>query len=174
MAKFYVYTLAYPVTVPFARAVFYVGKGQGKRVKAHETEAKSLCGCRKCEVIRHIWGVGAQVLREIIYETDDESEALRVEQEAINGTYASPYLVNLQHNPIETHLPIITPKQQTPVYAMSEGDMGALVSGMSMEDITSICDEFLGPLATGDPSADRDMYSLIWDVGKDVPSGKDK
>lgn len=138
---YYVYTLAHPPTVPFANIVFYVGKGQGKRVDAHEMEARGMCQCKKCEVIRHIWGVGGQVQKTIIYETDDESEALAFEQQAISFTYASSHLVNVNHNHLAAMLNATPHTETTPMPDLKEGDMAAFVSGMSVEEINRIFDE---------------------------------
>jgi hypothetical protein len=45
--KYYVYTLTYS-----DEKVFYVGKGVGQRIVAHEREAKTGCACDKCKAIR--------------------------------------------------------------------------------------------------------------------------
>jgi hypothetical protein len=76
--RFYVYILARP-----NGKVFYVGKGQGKRVFGHEREAKSACPCHKCRVIRKIWREGGEVQRSIVFTTDDEHAALAYEREQI-------------------------------------------------------------------------------------------
>ncbi len=41
----------------------------------------------KCRVIREIWADGGQVKREIVFETDDESEAFAYEWALINMVY---------------------------------------------------------------------------------------
>jgi hypothetical protein len=76
--RFYVYVLARPSGEPF-----YVGKGKGPRVFAHEWEAKRGCDCRKCRTIRKIWKVGGEVARYIMLETDNEQDALDYERELI-------------------------------------------------------------------------------------------
>lgn len=73
---FYVYILARPNRKPF-----YVGKGKGPRVFAHEDEAKRGCSCPKCKVIRSIWSKGGEVQRYIVYTTTDSADALRYEAE---------------------------------------------------------------------------------------------
>jgi hypothetical protein len=75
---YYVYLLIRP-----DGRVFYVGKGTGKRVHGHEREARTGCACHKCCVIRKIWKNGGQVIRNIIFETHKEEEALQREAELI-------------------------------------------------------------------------------------------
>lgn len=72
---FYVYTL----TDPRDGAVFYVGKGSGRRIEAHEAEARKGGHSRKCDRIRDIWSSGAEVRRDVVSRHDDENEALDAE-----------------------------------------------------------------------------------------------
>lgn len=76
--RFYVYTLAEEPEL-----VFYVGKGQGRRVNAHELEARGACPCVKCKRIRRIWKSGGVVVRSIVFETDNEDDALQYERDLI-------------------------------------------------------------------------------------------
>lgn len=78
--KFYVYILVDPRT----DVVFYTGKGCGSRIKAHETEARSKCSCYKCNKIRKIWSVGLEVVRQIVFTTNNEQEAYDYEAWLIN------------------------------------------------------------------------------------------
>lgn len=71
---FYVYLLLRPNGKPF-----YVGKGIGNRIGFHENEARKDHDCHKCRVIRKIWRSGGEVGREIIFRTDNEDEAYRIE-----------------------------------------------------------------------------------------------
>lgn len=90
--QFYVYTLAYP-----DGKVFYVGKGQGNRINQHEHEArtgKDITNKHKVGVIRKIWAGGGEVVKEKIYETYDEQEALEVEQ-ALIASIGRSNLTNL-------------------------------------------------------------------------------
>lgn len=82
MPKFYVYTLSYPPEM--GGHVFYVGKGKGKRMDEHETEAARIkaSGC-KVDAIRMIWAAGYQVVKAKVCETDDEDEALRTEYDLL-------------------------------------------------------------------------------------------
>ncbi len=64
-------------------AVFYVGKGRGKRIEAHEAQARKGEGSDKCDRIREIWAAGSKVIRqEIAYFADEQAaydfEALRI------------------------------------------------------------------------------------------------
>lgn len=86
--KYYVYTLGWP-----SGLVFYVGKGKGKRIADHEKEALRGHDCPKCELIRSIWRSGGTVQRAIVFETDDEQEALAYEMDLINA-YGPDQLVN--------------------------------------------------------------------------------
>jgi hypothetical protein len=90
--KYYVYTLAYP-----DEQIFYVGKGQGKRVHHHEAEARTGCSCNKCQTIRQVWKNGEQVLKSIVFETCKEQEALEQEEQLINQHDGS-LLVNIISN----------------------------------------------------------------------------
>lgn len=90
--QYYVYTLAYS-----DGQVFYVGKGQGRRVYQHETEARSGCNCSKCQIIRKIWASGMQVLKNIIFETNEEQKALEQEAQLINQ-YDGSLLANILSN----------------------------------------------------------------------------
>lgn len=76
--RFYVYVLARPDGSPF-----YVGKGQGRRLLDHESEARSGHGCHKCRIIRKIWKSGGEVQRYLVLETGNEREALDFEIETI-------------------------------------------------------------------------------------------
>lgn len=76
---FYVYALVDPRD----DAVFYVGKGKGNRVSAHEAEARrgwTFQNPRKTERIREIWNAGQQVGRTILAEGLTEAAAFRKER----------------------------------------------------------------------------------------------
>lgn len=89
--RFYVYTLAYP-----DGKVFYVGHGQGDRMHKHEYEARSgkTSNPHKVAVIRKIWAGGGEVVKEKVFETDDEREAIEMEIEWI-AYIGRPNLTNL-------------------------------------------------------------------------------
>ena len=76
---FYVYTLSDPLT----KSVFYVGKGKGGRIQAHEREAEKGVHSAKCERIREIWAAGLQVQRAVVSRHDDENDALQAEFDLI-------------------------------------------------------------------------------------------
>jgi hypothetical protein len=75
---FYVYILSRPDLRPF-----YVGKGTGPRIVRHEEEARRACECRKCRTIRKIWREGGEVVRQIVFTTDNEITAFQVEARLI-------------------------------------------------------------------------------------------
>lgn len=74
----YVYVLSRPDGRPF-----YVGKGRGRRMFDHDAEARSGCPCHKCRVIRKIWRQGAEIQREVVFESDSHAIALGREIELI-------------------------------------------------------------------------------------------
>ena len=76
--RYYVYILARPNGKPF-----YVGKGQGARVFAHDNEARLGHKCHKCNVIRKIWRNGGEYQRYIVFTTDVERDAHDYEKELI-------------------------------------------------------------------------------------------
>ncbi|HEU5226940.1 MAG TPA: GIY-YIG nuclease family protein [Ktedonobacteraceae bacterium] len=71
----YVYTLAYPESM--GGQIFYVGRGTGHRINAHEREARKgeTCNPRKVDIIRAIWNHGEQVVRNKVafFDTDEEA-----------------------------------------------------------------------------------------------------
>jgi DNA-binding XRE family transcriptional regulator len=93
---YYVYTLSYPSTHPYAGKVFYVGKGTRSRMFEHEDEAAAGKQSRKCNVIREIWSRGEQVQKTIVYQTQVECDALIYEWVLINMVYGSGNLTNVQ------------------------------------------------------------------------------
>lgn len=76
--RFYVYILLRPDA-----SVFYVGKGQRRRVRDHENEARRGHRCHKCYTIRRIWAEGGQIEKQVIFRTDVEADALAFEQATI-------------------------------------------------------------------------------------------
>ena len=74
-SSFYVYVLARP-----NNKVFYVGKGKGYRINAHEGYATRGCTCHKCNIIRKIWRNGGEVQRYIVFTTESENEAFEYER----------------------------------------------------------------------------------------------
>ena len=91
-SRWYVYELIDPRD----QAVFYVGKGTGKRVDAHEAEAASqsqVCS-RKLNRIRDIWQSGASVQKRKVAFFWDEQAAYDHETEVIAG-YGLAALTNV-------------------------------------------------------------------------------
>jgi hypothetical protein len=78
--SFYVYELR----DPRSDDVFYVGKGKGNRIHAHEKEAERGVQSPKCNVIRDIWASGLQVEKNVIARFHDEAEAYAAEKAIID------------------------------------------------------------------------------------------
>ena len=60
-------------------SVFYVGKGKGYRIDAHEQETRRGGTSHKCNIIRKIWTEGGQVIKHIVAYFDNEDDAYRLE-----------------------------------------------------------------------------------------------
>lgn len=75
---YYVYNLIDPRD----DSIFYVGKGKGNRIAAHEDEAVRGSRSRKCHRIREIWHAGFSVIRKRvqIFETEDEAYSCEADQ----------------------------------------------------------------------------------------------
>lgn len=106
MAKFYVYTLAYPEQM--GGAVFYVGKGTGGRMHTHEVYAANGETGPRADAIRAIWDAGYQIVKAKVYQTDDEQAAFDEEARLIAAHCLSP-LTN-QKKLVKPALPL-TPEQ---------------------------------------------------------------
>lgn len=78
MKRYYVYTL----TDPRDGAVFYVGKGCGSRINAHEREANTV-DSPKCRRIRDIWAAGQSVAKSKIAYFASERAAYAYEARLI-------------------------------------------------------------------------------------------
>lgn len=87
--KHYVYTLARP-----DGRVFYVGKGVRGRIHKHEWAAKNGEQSHKANIIRKIWAEGGQVVKQKVFESDNEQEALAEEVRLI-AYYGRENLANL-------------------------------------------------------------------------------
>jgi hypothetical protein len=77
-SRFYVYVYAYP-----DGRVFYIGKGTGDRIGAHEAEARAGVQSEKCEIIREIWARGQEVTKVKLAFFDNEIAALKYEASLI-------------------------------------------------------------------------------------------
>lgn len=79
--RFYVYALIDPRN----REVFYIGKGTGARVAAHEAATKSGAekNLAKAKRIKEIWAAGCAVERRILGRSNDEQRAFRWENRLI-------------------------------------------------------------------------------------------
>lgn len=76
---YYVYALIDPRT----DAPFYIGKGKGRRINAHELEAQNGGESQKCRVIREINEAGLQVKKVKIAEFAREASAYKRERQEI-------------------------------------------------------------------------------------------
>jgi len=85
--KWYIYQLIDPRN----DEVFYIGKGAGKRIKAHEKETRRGVCSKKTNKIKEIWLDNLEVKRQIIAYCNDEKYAYEVESDWINST---PNLTN--------------------------------------------------------------------------------
>lgn len=80
-AKWYVYELLDPRD----DSVFYVGKGSGNRIFAHEQEARKGVCSYKCNKIRHLWSLNLEIKRQYVAWFWDEKAAYEHESERINS-----------------------------------------------------------------------------------------
>lgn len=78
--RFYVYELV----DPRSGTVFYVGKGQGKRVDAHELQARAGKRSKKCNLIREIEAAGLFIEKRKVATFEEESEAYLAEAELVD------------------------------------------------------------------------------------------
>jgi len=79
-------------------AIFYVGKGQGDRIHAHELEAMGLlesCNLYKVAAIKAIWAKGEQAVKEVVAYFDNEIDAYMYEWALINMTCYAEQLTNI-------------------------------------------------------------------------------
>ena len=79
MAAYYVYELSDPRD----GSVFYVGKGKGNRIDAHEREARTGRVSRKCAHIREIECAGLKIGKAVIATFASEQDAFDFEAETI-------------------------------------------------------------------------------------------
>lgn len=73
----------YELVDPRSGEPFYIGKGKGSRIDAHEREAKKGTHSRKCDRIREIWADKLQVEKNILQRFTDEAEAYATEKAII-------------------------------------------------------------------------------------------
>ena len=85
--KWYLYQLIDPRD----HTVFYIGKGTGKRIHAHEKEARNGVCSDKCNKIKDIWADNLQIEKKIIAYFNDEKYAYQTEADWIRNT---PNLTN--------------------------------------------------------------------------------
>lgn len=77
--EYYVYQLIDPRT----HKPFYVGKGKGERMYAHEKEAEGKSRHPKCKLIREIKSLGYVIEYKIVKRFDSEEEAYLYEAQVI-------------------------------------------------------------------------------------------
>jgi hypothetical protein len=136
--KWYVYQLIDPRN----DEVFYIGKGTGNRIKAHEKETRRGVCSKKTNRIKEIWLDDLQVKRQIIAYCNDEKYAYQVESDWINST---PNLTN--RFPARQGLPFaqyrhremfnaVMSKMGEFAYWYKHSNGGALKSNLSVPDCT--------------------------------------
>jgi hypothetical protein len=91
MARYYVYELI----DPRCGGVFYIGKGQGRRIDAHEADARKGKQSRKCDVIREIWAEGLSVTKRIVDRFSSDTEAYAFEAKHV-AAVGREYLTNMR------------------------------------------------------------------------------
>ncbi len=89
--RFYVYALCYPSGEPF-----YIGKGSNRRLMLHNSRARQGGTDRKSQVIREIWETGEDIVRQVLFQTDDEMDALREEARLLAMYEPGGLLTNFQ------------------------------------------------------------------------------
>jgi hypothetical protein len=104
---FYVYLLLRPDSSPL-----YVGKGLGDRMHQHEKEAKKGHDCYKCRAIREIWDAGGEIGHVIIFTTNSEQAAFRVEAQTI-ARFRSKVINVVDGDPFHNHNLVETPRPMT-------------------------------------------------------------
>lgn len=87
----------YELYDPRDNVVFYVGKGKGKRIDAHEKEARKGVCSHKCNKIRSLWSQNVEIGKRIVAVFWDEMAAYDHEFERIHS-YDS--LTNVMTNAI--------------------------------------------------------------------------
>ena len=110
MKIYYVYTLAYPQSM--GGAIFYVGKGTENRINVHEIEARHGYSSKKHNAIRSILDAGEQVVKSIVFETDNERVAYKRENELIK--LHAPTLANVIANPLVVRIKTVLPSRPDP------------------------------------------------------------
>jgi hypothetical protein len=79
MDDFYTYTLTNSLT----SSVFYVGKGRGDRIQAHERNARKGVQSPVCDTIRQIWNDGGSIITSKVCENMSNGEAFLLEDRLI-------------------------------------------------------------------------------------------
>lgn len=84
----------YELIDPRDGAVFYVGKGKGGRIDAHEKEALGGRVSRKCDKIREIEEAGFKIAKRKVKTFKDEQDAFDFEMDHID-TFVAGTLTNI-------------------------------------------------------------------------------
>lgn len=91
MKRFFVYALCYPDD---QQTPFYVGKGSNNRPYSHLYEAKHGHETDKALIINKIQAEGKSVVVRILFETNDEGDAIKMEKRYIRSFEQIYDLVN--------------------------------------------------------------------------------
>lgn len=161
---YYVYSLAYP-----GGSVFYIGKGTGKRINAHEKEARTNCQCHKCKVIRKIWRSGKEVEKSILFTFNHEGRALAKEAELIqlyslsNLCNVSPGHTGFIPNPQRFLRPAnaVTIRARLRKNHASQAEIYQVMEDWHERQITKLCNERRGAIVQGDAKRVNHLNDMI-------------
>jgi LEM3-like protein len=141
---YYVYELIDPRT----EAVFYVGKGKGSRIHAHELEARKGRVSRKCDAIRDIEAGGFSVTKRTVQTFANEQDAYDFEAGLItryglaNLTNVNPGGAGGCTDPALVADRTFTEAAAELINRSRNGQISALLVNGQLLDLVAILDEY--------------------------------